>query len=69
MQVFCHDNNLYSAATWVQSTRLFMPSALVEVEVIAHLPRGNDKKCYPEPACRQTGLWKGLKSNTGILNV
>lgn len=29
----------FPAATWVQITRLFMPSALVEVEVIAHLPK------------------------------
>lgn len=28
----------YPAATWVQITRLYMPEALVEVEVIAHLP-------------------------------
>ena len=29
----------YPAATWVQISRLYMPEALVEVEVIAHLPR------------------------------
>lgn len=29
----------YPAATWVQIARLYMPEALVEVEVIAHLPR------------------------------
>ena len=29
----------FPAATWSQITRLYMPSALVEVEVIAHLPR------------------------------
>ncbi|MGZ5220342.1 MAG: RidA family protein [Chitinophagaceae bacterium] len=29
----------YPAATWTQISRLYMPSALVEVEVIAHLPR------------------------------
>ncbi|HVE60278.1 MAG TPA: RidA family protein [Chitinophagaceae bacterium] len=29
----------YPAATWVQISRLFMPQALVEVEVIAHLPK------------------------------
>lgn len=29
----------YPAATWVQVTRLLMPQALVEVEVIAHLTR------------------------------
>lgn len=28
----------FPAATWVQISRLYMPSALVEVEVIAHLP-------------------------------
>lgn len=28
----------YPAATWVQITRLYMPQALVEVEVTAHLP-------------------------------
>ncbi len=28
----------YPAATWVQISRLFMQQALVEVEVIAHLP-------------------------------
>lgn len=29
----------FPAATWVQISRLFMPTALVEVEVIAHLPK------------------------------
>ena len=29
----------FPAATWVQISRLFMPTALIEVEVIAHLPR------------------------------
>ena len=29
----------FPAATWAQISRLFMPTALVEVEVIAHLPR------------------------------
>lgn len=29
----------FPAASWVQISRLFMPSALVEVEVIAHLPK------------------------------
>ncbi|MFN2438987.1 MAG: RidA family protein [Chitinophagaceae bacterium] len=29
----------YPATTWVQFSRLFMPQALVEVEVIAHLPK------------------------------
>ena len=29
----------YPAATWNQVSRLYMPSALVEVEIIAHLPR------------------------------
>jgi len=29
----------YPAASWVQVTRLLMPQALVEVEVIAHLTR------------------------------
>lgn len=29
----------YPAATWVQIARLYMPEALVEVEVIAHLPK------------------------------
>ena len=29
----------YPAATWVQISRLYMPTALVEVEVVAHLPR------------------------------
>jgi 2-iminobutanoate/2-iminopropanoate deaminase len=29
----------FPAATWVQITRLYMSTALVEVEVIAHLPR------------------------------
>jgi enamine deaminase RidA (YjgF/YER057c/UK114 family) len=29
----------YPAASWMQVTRLLMPSALVEVEVIAHLPK------------------------------
>jgi 2-iminobutanoate/2-iminopropanoate deaminase len=29
----------YPAATWVQISRLYMPEALVEVEVIAHLPK------------------------------
>lgn len=29
----------YPAATWVQISRLLMPQALVEVEVIAHLTR------------------------------
>ena len=29
----------FPAATWVQISRLYMPSALVEVEVIAHLPK------------------------------
>ncbi len=33
----------YPAATWVQITRLFMPQALVEVEVIAHLPANKSK--------------------------
>lgn len=28
----------FPAATWVQISRLYMPTALVEVEVIAHLP-------------------------------
>ncbi|MGZ5134716.1 MAG: RidA family protein [Flavitalea sp.] len=28
----------FPAATWVQITRLYMPTALVEVEVIAHFP-------------------------------
>lgn len=29
----------YPAATWTQISLLYMPSALVEVEVIAHLPK------------------------------
>lgn len=29
----------YPAASWMQVTRLLMPQALVEVEVIAHLPK------------------------------
>lgn len=29
----------YPAATWVQISRLYMPEALVEVEVIAHMPK------------------------------
>ena len=29
----------FPAATWVQISRLYMPTALVEVEVIAHLPK------------------------------
>jgi len=29
----------FPAATWVQITRLYMPQALVEVEVTAHLPK------------------------------
>jgi len=29
----------FPAATWTQISRLYMPSALVEVEVIAHIPR------------------------------
>ena len=29
----------YPAATWTQISRLYMSSALVEVEVIAHLPK------------------------------
>ena len=29
----------FPAATWVQISRLYMPTALVEVEVIAHLPQ------------------------------
>ncbi len=29
----------FPAATWVQISRLYMPTALVEVEVIAHLAR------------------------------
>jgi enamine deaminase RidA (YjgF/YER057c/UK114 family) len=29
----------YPAATWVQISRLYMPTAMVEVEVIAHLPK------------------------------
>lgn len=29
----------YPAATWVQISRLYMPEALVEVEVIAHHPK------------------------------
>jgi enamine deaminase RidA (YjgF/YER057c/UK114 family) len=29
----------YPAASWMQVTRLLMPAALVEVEVIAHLPK------------------------------
>ncbi len=33
----------YPAATWVQISRLFMPNALVEVEVIAHLPANKTK--------------------------
>jgi len=33
----------YPAATWVQISRLFMPQALVEVEVIAHLPANKTK--------------------------
>ncbi len=33
----------YPAATWVQITRLFMQQALVEVEVIAHLPANKNK--------------------------
>ncbi len=34
----------FPAATWVQISRLYMPAALVEVEVIAHLPakQGNN---------------------------
>ena len=28
----------FPAATWTQISRLYMPSAMVEVEVIAHLP-------------------------------
>lgn len=31
----------FPAATWVQISRLYMPTALVEVEVIAHLPQKN----------------------------
>ena len=33
----------YPAATWVQISRLFMQQALVEVEVIAHLPANKTK--------------------------
>ncbi len=33
----------YPAATWVQISRLFMQQALVEVEVIAHLPPAKTK--------------------------
>jgi 2-iminobutanoate/2-iminopropanoate deaminase len=29
----------FPAATWTQISRLYMPSALVEVEVVAHLPK------------------------------
>jgi 2-iminobutanoate/2-iminopropanoate deaminase len=29
----------FPAATWVQISRLYLPTALVEVEVIAHLPK------------------------------
>ena len=29
----------FAAATWVQVVRLFMPSAKLEVELIAHLPK------------------------------
>src|SRR5688572_1334319 len=29
----------FPAATWVQITRLFMPQATIEVELIAHLPK------------------------------
>lgn len=29
----------FPAATWTQISRLYMPTALVEVEVIAHLPK------------------------------
>jgi 2-iminobutanoate/2-iminopropanoate deaminase len=29
----------YPAATWVQISRLFMPEAKLEIEVIAHLPK------------------------------
>lgn len=31
--------NDYPAATWVQISRLFMPDARLEVELIAHLPK------------------------------
>ena len=33
----------FPAATWVQISRLYMSTALVEVEVIAHLPIKHDK--------------------------
>lgn len=29
----------YPAATWVQISRLFMPEAKLEIEVVAHLPK------------------------------
>jgi enamine deaminase RidA (YjgF/YER057c/UK114 family) len=29
----------YPAATWVQISRLYMPDAKLEIEVIAHLPK------------------------------
>ena len=32
-------NGDFPAATWVQISRLYMPTALVEVEVVAHLPK------------------------------
>lgn len=32
-------NGDYPAASWVQISRLYMPEAKVEVEVIAHLPK------------------------------
>jgi len=33
-------NGDYPAATWVQISRLYMPDAKLEIEVIAHLPKG-----------------------------
>jgi len=32
-------NGDYPASTWVQISRLFMPEAKLEIEVVAHLPR------------------------------
>lgn len=32
----------YPASTWVQISRLFMPEAKLEIEVVAHLPKGSD---------------------------
>lgn len=32
-------NGDFPAATWVQITRLYMPTAKIEIELIAHLPK------------------------------